>query len=109
TLEVSSLEAKKTHSLEIHATLSEKQELERTLQGMKTDDFMTFLRSVVPTKPYHEAEHNKQFMKSYEAVLQNVYDLGTEETRKFIDETGILNEKNIVKGESYPGRRDNSE
>lgn len=109
TLEVSSLEAKKTHSLEIHATSLEKQELELTLEGMKTDDFMTFLRSVVPIKLYHEAEHNKHFMKSYEHALEKVYELGTDATKKFIEETGILSNKRIVKGESYPGREDNSE
>jgi hypothetical protein len=83
------------HAITIYATQSEVMSLRKMFNEQQSADFMTFFRSNVPIMPYHNSKSNDRYDKSFTEAIQLMYDLGDEEARKFIEETGILGDKPI--------------
>ena len=99
---ISKEEIYENHGLTIHATLEEVELLRKLFHRLHSSDFGTFLRSMVPIKPYHKAESDTDFDESYAEVAKMLYYLGDDQTKKFIRESGVIGDKPMDTDYTYP-------
>lgn len=90
------------HGITIYATEEEAKELEHLFIGLQSADFTSFLRALVPIKPYHKAESVEEFDESYTELAKKLYALGDDEAKKFIRESGIIGSRPIDTEYTYP-------
>lgn len=101
-LEISQSEVEKNHGITIYATQSEIEQLRKTFNTIHSEDFNTYLRAHVPIMPYHNARSLDQHDKSLRDALQFIYQLGDDQTKAFIEESGALGNRPIDTNYSYP-------
>jgi len=89
-MEISPLKYGNNEELVIYATENEAKELRGKMEKMDDANLRSFFRAHVPFRPYHNDEQNDDYDNGMTEALQMVYDLGSEETRRYITETGVL-------------------
>ncbi|HLS10469.1 hydrolase [Lentibacillus sp.] len=79
----------------IYATEDEVQTLRSKLDGMHDSDFRAFFRAHVPIMPYHNDKPNDDYDGGITEAFQMIYDLGDAETKKHIDDIGVLTDNRL--------------
>src|SRR5699024_999206 len=90
------------HGITIYATEEEVKDLEHLFTELQSTDFTSFLRALVPIKPYHKADSVEEFDESYKELAKKLYVLGDNEAKKFIRESGIIGSRPIDTEYTYP-------
>lgn len=106
--EISQAEHENNHGINIYATKSEVELLRKTFDEVHSAEFMTFFRAHVPIMPYHNAKSNDQYDKSFTDAVRLIHELGDDEARNFIEESGILGNKPLDTEFSYPDSENRS-
>lgn len=78
------------YEFEIFATQEEAGELQKLFERMPADDFANFIDAHIPFVPYHQRESIDVIDDNLSQIYEKIYELGTEETKKFIEEQNIL-------------------
>jgi hypothetical protein len=100
--QISQVEHEQNHAITIYATETEVESLRKIFDKVHSADFMTFFRSYVPIMPYHNAKSNDEYDEYFTDAVKFIYELGDEQARKFIEESGILGDRPIDTDYSYP-------
>lgn len=79
------------YDFEIEATEEEIHQLEELFERIEEDDFQTFLVAHLPYRTKERAELSREEDKKISQIYQMIYRLGTEETKKQMRESGIIN------------------
>lgn len=79
----------------IQATSQEVEKLRRLFTNMDAADKMSHIRSAIPIVPYHNDEANEDYDHYITEAYEMIYNLGDEEARTSIDESGILSHRPI--------------
>lgn len=79
----------------IMATRREAKHLRRIFNNMNDADNMSHFRSAIPFEPYHNDKANEQYDHYITEVFQMIYELGDEEARTYIEESGVLSDRPI--------------
>ncbi|MEI3605448.1 hydrolase [Pseudogracilibacillus sp. SE30717A] len=93
--EISQIQYQNNNAFTIYATPTEIQMLRKVLDNVHTSEFDTFWRAHVPILPYHNDPSNDRYDESLSNALSIIYELGDEQARKFIEESGILGDRPI--------------
>lgn len=75
---------------EIRATEKELDKLRLVFEEMEDAASDTFFRSGIPGVPYHHDQENDVYDDAMVRVYRMIHELGTPETKKHIEEMGIL-------------------
>lgn len=75
---------------EIRATEKEIAQLQELFEYKEDAENLNFAHSFVPGIPYHQAEENDLYDTGLQSVYRMIHRLGTDRTRKQIEEMGIL-------------------
>jgi len=75
---------------EIRADEQDLAKLEELFENRRDSEMATFKRSFVPGLPYHQDEENDMYDEDLREVYRLVYELGTEKSRQFIEQMGVL-------------------
>lgn len=92
-MEISPVKYGNNEELVIYATENEAKELRGKMSKMDDASLRTFFRAHVPFRPYHLDQQNDDYESGMTEAMQIIYDLGSEETRRHIEETGILTDR----------------
>ncbi|XXM72227.1 hypothetical protein ACQ0QQ_21655 [Lysinibacillus sphaericus] len=84
-------EEAKSVSFQIHAAPEEVTELKALFENNYDDDMATFNRAQIPFRQYHNDPENTRYDHSMQKIYAMIHKLGTPETRKSIEEMGVLN------------------
>jgi hypothetical protein len=84
-------EEAKSVSFQIHATPEEVTKLNALFEENYDADMSTFNRAQIPFRQYHNDPENAQYDHSMQKIYAMIHQLGTLETRKNIEEMGVLN------------------
>jgi 1,2-phenylacetyl-CoA epoxidase catalytic subunit len=84
-------EEAKSVSYQIQATPEEVTKLKALFEKNYDDEVSTFTRAQIPFREYHKDPENAQYDHSMHKIYQMIHKLGNEETRKSIEEMGVLN------------------
>ena len=79
------------YELEIDATTKEVVQLRELFDEHEVLDFDNMLRSPIPATPYHHDDENDVYDQQLQRIYGMLYQLGTPETRKHIQEMGLTN------------------
>lgn len=79
----------------IMATRGEVAELRRIFTNMDGADKMSHIRSAIPFQPYHDDKANENYDHYITEAYQMIYDLGDNEAKEFIKESGVLSDRPI--------------
>lgn len=79
------------YEFEIIATQEEADELQKLFEHMPANDFASFTEAHIPYKPYHLDQSNDVIDENLSKIYEKIYELGTEETRQFMEEHNYLN------------------
>lgn len=93
--EISQIKHGNNADFTIHATEGEVIMLRKKLDDVHGADIDTFWRAHVPIMPYHHDASNDRYDKSLSEAFAMIYDLGDEQARTYVEETGILSDKPI--------------
>lgn len=74
----------------IYATDEEVGRLQRKFNEIYDAELSTYWRAHVPFIPYHKDGSNDQYDSLYTDVLEMIYNLGDEQTKQYIDQSGVL-------------------
>lgn len=88
--EISQIEEENKHGLTINATPDEVSSLRSMFSQIEAADHSTFFRSHVPITPYHNDAGNEQYDKTFKEVASLLYELGDEDTKGYINESGVM-------------------
>lgn len=88
--EISQIKFQNNHHYKIEATADEVEELRRLFNKVYEADRDAYWRSHIPFVPYHNDLANDQYDEAFTEALQLIYKLGDEQTRTYIDTTGVL-------------------
>lgn len=88
--EISQIEEENKHGLTINATPDEVSSLRSMFSQIEAADHSTFFRSHVPIMPYHNDAGNEQYDKTFKEVASLLYELGDEDTKGYINESGVM-------------------
>ncbi|GAB7387466.1 hypothetical protein BSNK01_13030 [Bacillaceae bacterium] len=75
---------------EIEATPEEVTRLQHLFDKAAAEDFATFLDTHIPFKLYHEDRVNVEYDRRLQEVYRMIYELGTPQTKRHIEELGLL-------------------
>ncbi|HLR52404.1 MAG TPA: hydrolase [Candidatus Avamphibacillus sp.] len=89
-LEISQIQYANNSVFTIQATEDEVQMLRAKLDDMDRADFEAYGRAHIPILAYHNDESNDKYDAGITEAFQMIYDLGDQNTKKHIDEIGIL-------------------
>ncbi|MCA1057299.1 hypothetical protein LCM10_20355 [Rossellomorea aquimaris] len=78
-------------SFQIKATPEEVSKLKALFQANDEDDMSTFNRAQIPFRQYHNDPENTRYDHSMQKIYSMIHQLGTLETRRNIEEMGVLN------------------
>src|SRR5699024_56302 len=92
-MEISSVRYGNNEELVIYATENEAKDLRNKMDKLDDANLRSFFRAHVPFRPYHNDQQNDDYEDGMTEALQLVYELGSEETREHIMETGILTDR----------------
>ncbi|WP_342447731.1 hydrolase [Lentibacillus salicampi] len=93
--EISQIKYDNNDALIIFATDDEIRTLRGKLDGMHDSDMRSFFRSHVPIMPYHNDKPNDDYDVGVTEAFQMIYELGDKETKKHIDDIGILTDSRM--------------
>lgn len=79
----------------IMATKREMNQLRKIFDNMDFADNRTHFRAAMPFIPYHDDEDNDDYDRYITKAYQLIYDLGDEEARESIEQSGILSHRPI--------------
>lgn len=79
------------YELEIDATTKEVVQLRELFDEHELLDFDNMLRGPIPAIPYHHDDENDVYDQQLQRIYTMLYQLGTPETRKHIEEMGLMN------------------
>lgn len=94
-LEISQTKYDNNDEFIIYATEDEVRTLRGKLDGMYDSDIRTFFRAHVPIMPYHNDKSNDDYDGGITEAFQMIYDLGDKETKKHIEEMGVLSDNHM--------------
>jgi hypothetical protein len=80
----------KSPKFRISATDREYIELKRLFDRSYSADFSTFIRAQIPFREYHKDPENARYDDTMKKIYGELYKLGDNETRKYIENLGIL-------------------
>ena len=83
------------HDFIVHATTEEAQNLRSLLDSIYQAEIGTFWRSHVPFVPYHRDRSNEQYDRSLTDLFQMIYQLGDEQAKNYVLESGVLSDRPI--------------
>lgn len=78
------------YEFEIQATEKEIEQLMELFEYREEAENANFRRAMIPGIPYHQDEENDVYDTGMRAVYQMIHRLGTEETKKQIEEMGLI-------------------
>src|SRR5690625_1907659 len=93
--EISQIKHENNDAFTIHATEQEIQLLRKTLDNVHDSEVDTFWRAHVPIMPYHNDPSNDRYDKSLTEAFEKIHELGDENTRAFVEESGVLSDRKI--------------
>jgi|SRR5690625_1804236 len=93
--EISQIKHKNNANFTIYATDQEVQKLRKTLDNVHGAELGTYWRSHIPIMQYHHDPSNDRYDKSLTEAFATIYELGDEEAKSFIAESGILDDRPI--------------
>lgn len=93
--EISQVKYQNNHNYKITATNDEVNELRRLLNKVYDADRDAYWRSHIPFVPYHNDMANDQYDESFTEALALIYELGDEQTKTYIDTTGVLTNRSL--------------
>lgn len=79
-----------SYAFEIEATESEVRQLNSLLGSLTTGDMQTFWNAHIPFLYYNESGKNEGYDQTYNQIYEMVYQLGTPDTKKQIEQLGLL-------------------
>ncbi|MFD1425917.1 hydrolase [Kroppenstedtia sanguinis] len=79
-----------SYAFEIEATESEVRQLNSLLGNLTTGDMGTFWNAHIPFLYYNESGKNEGYDQSYQQIYETLYQLGTPNTKKQIEQLGLL-------------------
>lgn len=92
-MEISSVKYGNNEEFVIYATENEAQTLRGKMSKMDDANLRAYFRAHVPFRPYHNDQQNDDYESGMTEALQMVYDLGSEETKQHIKETGVITDR----------------
>lgn len=78
------------YEFEILATEEEAEALQKLFEPMPAQDFANFTDAHVPYIPYHQRKTNDVIDNQLSKIYEKIYELGTSETRQFMEEHNYL-------------------
>lgn len=93
--EISQIKFQNNHHYQITATNDEVNELRRLLNKVYDADRDAYWRAHIPFVPYHHDMANDQYDEAFTEALQLIYNLGDEQTRTYIDTTGVFSDRSL--------------
>lgn len=93
THEVSQIKYANNANFTIEANEDEIALLRAKLDNMHSADMRTFFRAHVPILSYDKDQSNNDYDRGFTEAYQMVHGLGTVETKRHIEEMGVLGEK----------------
>lgn len=79
----------------IMATKGEVKKLRHIFTNMTDADNMSHFRSSIPFQPYHDDKENEAYDHYITEAYQMIYELGDEEAKTYINESGVLSDRPI--------------
>lgn len=79
----------------IHATEAEVTMLRKKLDDIYAAELDTYWRAHVPITPYHNDPSNDRYDKSLSEAFEMIYQLGDDQAKSFIEESGFLSDRPI--------------
>lgn len=76
---------------EIEATPEEIRELETLFEEREREDLAAFVRAHIPIMLYHKDGPNDDYDEDLREIYRKIYELGTPETKRHMEQLGILN------------------
>lgn len=102
-------EGQNQNGITIYATPTEVENLRKTFDSLQAADFVAFFRAHVPIMPYHKAKSVEQYDNSLVGAVHMLYDLGDDDAKHFIEESGAIGERPINTNDSYPNNHSHSD
>lgn len=93
--EISKIKHENNNAFTVNATTEEVQMLRRKLDNVHGAEVDTFWRSHIPIMPYHNDLSNDRYDKNLTEAFGMIYDLGDEQARSFVKESGVLSDRPI--------------
>jgi|SRR5690625_2977065 len=93
--EVSQIKYANNSVFTIQATEDEVQLLRAKLDDMDRADFEAYGRAHIPILAYHNDKSNDKYDAGITEAFQMLYDLGDQETKKHINEIGVLGDSHL--------------
>lgn len=93
--EISQIKHGNNADFTIYATEGEVSMLRTKLDRVYSAEFDTFWRAHVPFIPYHNDASNDRYDQSLTEAFEMIYQLGDEQTRSYIEESGVLSDRPI--------------
>jgi len=94
--EISQIEFHNNNDFIIYATDTEVTLLRKKLDSIYRAELDTFWRSHVPIVPYHRDGANDRYDESLLEAFQMIYQLGDDDAKGFIKESGLLSDVSIT-------------
>lgn len=79
----------------VYASKEEALEIRALLDRIHEAEIGTFWRSHIPFMPYHRDPSNEQYDQSLTTLFQKIYELGDEQARNYVTESGVLSDRPI--------------
>lgn len=95
TAKISQIPNAQDNDFAIMATKREVDELRRLFTNMDDADKMSHIRSAIPFLPYHNDQANENYDHNITEAFQMIYELGDDEAKTLIDESGVLSHRPI--------------
>ena len=89
------------HHYKICATEDEVKQLRRLFNQIADADNDAYWRAHIPFKHYHHDMANDSYDEKFTEALQFIYQLGDEQTRAYIDTTGVLDDRSLDMDRPY--------
>lgn len=93
--EISRIKYHNNHHFQIEATEDEIQQLRRILNRVYEADLDAYWRSHIPFIPYHRDIENDRYDQALTEAFQLLYELGDENTKEYIETSGVLSSRSI--------------
>lgn len=93
--EISQIKYHNNHHYQIRATKDEVEQLRRILNKVYEADRGAYWRSHFPFVPYHRDIENDLYDQAFTEALQLIYKLGDDDTREYIETSGVLADKSL--------------
>lgn len=77
----------------VYATVEEVRQIRGLLNNIYAAELDTYWRAHVPIMPYHNDPSNDRYDTSFTNVLKIIYELGDEQAKNYVKESGILNDR----------------